>query len=278
MTNINIAAKAALEFYIDHGVDISIADEAVDRMMKNEKVEILEDIPQHSNIPTFQDSKTPITNKGEAHSQAITLAQSANTLDELREVIAAFDDIAIKKTATNMVFADGNPNADIMLIGDIPAADEDRAGKAFMGQSGQLLDKILACIDLSRTEDAPQQSAYLTNVLNWRPPGNRSPTNAEISLSTPFVERHIQLAAPKLIILCGGVAAKTLLGSGDSISKLRKKWHDYTPQTAALADGVTPIPTIVTYHPSYLLQNPAQKKAVWMDMLEVKKKHDAQKS
>jgi uracil-DNA glycosylase family 4 len=148
-----------------------------------------------------------------------------------------------------------------MLVGEAPGADEDRQGLPFVGVSGQLLDKILACIDLSRTAEDPAKAVYISNILNWRPPGNRTPSDSEVAISLPFIRRHIELVRPKCLILCGGVSAKALLGSGDSISRLRGKFHD-----------VMGIPAIATYHPSYLLRTPAQKRAVWADMLMLKEK------
>lgn len=280
MTNLSrAAAKAALEFYIDHGVDVTLQEEPANRMLEPKNVGMLEEPQspptQNSNIPTFQPSNLPIIGKAEATQEAIKLAQNANSLEELKQAIADFDGISLKKTATNLVFADGNPKADIMLIGEAPGADEDRQGKPFVGVSGQLLDTILSYINIARTDEAPEKSIYISNILNWRPPGNRTPSPAEIEVSLPFIERHIQLIAPKLIIFCGGVAAKSLLGSGDSISRLRKKWHDYTPQTQELGQGASPVPAIATYHPAYLLRTPAQKKAVWADMIEIRKKLDS---
>ncbi len=239
-----IAAKAALEFYADHGVDIAVDDEVVDRTS-------IPDMPPPINAPEAQKAPppqsysqmaqeapaAPLLGKTDAHAKALELAKAVNSIDALKEAIAEFDGISLKKTATNLVFCDGNPKAKIMLIGEAPGADEDRQGKPFVGTSGQLLDKILACIDLDRNEEDPLKSVYISNILNWRPPGNRTPSPAEIEVSLPFIEKHIQLAKPELIILCGGVSAKSLLGSGDSISKLRKKWHDYTPQNKELGDA-----------------------------------------
>src|SRR5262249_7051997 len=132
----------------------------------------------------------------------------------------------IRKTATNTVFCDGNPASPVMLVGEAPGADEDRLGRPFVGVSGQLLDRILKCIDLDRAQEDPARAIYISNILNWRPPGNRTPSPAEIEVSLPFIERHIMLAKPKLIILCGGVSAKALLGREEGISRLRKTWHD----------------------------------------------------
>lgn len=277
-----IAAKAALEFYADHGVDVAVNDDAID---KTALVEVVPLSPQIQSAPASnrggnqepsfaqQAAKAPpaaLLGKTDAHAKAIELAKAANSLDELKEAVAEFDGIGLKKTATNLVFCDGNPKAKIMLIGEAPGADEDRAGKPFVGDSGQLLDKIFACIGLDRNEENPLKSVYLSNILNWRPPGNRTPAPAEIEVSLPFIEKHIQLVKPGLLIFCGGVTATSLLGSGDSISKLRKKWHDYTPQNKDL--GGVSIPAIATYDPMYLLRTPAQKKAVWHDMLTLNAK------
>lgn len=273
-----IAAKAALEFYQDHGVDVAVNDDAIDKTA-------LIDVPQPAPAvqlrpdnqgPSFTQqaaqAPAPLLGKTDAHAKALELAKAANTLDELKQAIAEFDGISLKKTATNLVFCDGNPQAKIMLIGEAPGADEDRQGKPFVGVSGQLLDKILACVDISRTEEDPLKSIYISNIINWRPPGNRTPAPAEIEVSLPFIERHIQLVKPELLIFCGGVAAKSLLGSSDSISRLRKIWHDYLPQNNDIASDIKPIPAIATYHPAYLLRTPAQKKAVWHDMLTLNAK------
>ncbi len=268
MTNAKqIAAKAALDFYLDQGVDECVSEQPINRISEQQNLRISETPnPQASEIRRFRDSEI-LLGKNHARIEAAKLAAAASTIEELREAIAAFDGIAIKKTATNLVFCDGNPKAKIMLIGEAPGADEDRQGTPFVGVSGQLLDNILACINLARNEEDPQKAIYISNVLNWRPPGNRTPSPAEIEVSLPFIERHIQLINPKLIILCGGVSAKALLGSEHSVSKLRKTWHDYTPQTSEFAKDANPIPAIATYHPDYLLRTPTQKRAVWADML-----------
>lgn len=280
-----IAAKAALQFYADHGVDVAVNDDVVDKTVLKEVPKELP--PQNTSAPNrapnneqsfaqqAADAPAVMLGRTDAHPKAIELAKAAQTLDELKQAIADFDGISLKRTATNLVFGDGNPNAKIMLIGEAPGTDEDRAGKPFVGVNGALLDKILACIGIDRTEEDLLKSVYLSNIINWRPPGNRTPAPAEIEVSLPFIERHIQLIKPELIIFCGGVAAKALLGSGDSISRLRKTWHDYTPQNAGMADDIKPIPAIVTYAPDYLLRTPVQKKSVWADMLMLNEKRKA---
>lgn len=184
--------------------------------------------------------------------EAETLAAACKNLEELKAAIQNFDGLTVKKNATQIVFADGNQNAKIMVIGEAPGADEDRQGLPFVGVSGQLLDKIFACINVSRAE-----SLYISNILNWRPPGNRTPTTEEMDIACPFIKRHIELVSPDILVLCGGVAAQTLLQSKDSISRLRGKVHHYSDTIKAIA----------TYHPAFLLRTPLQKKKVWEDML-----------
>lgn len=269
----------ALEWYVDQGVCDIVQDEVIDRTVIPEPV--LEEMPAYQvlqeasakNTATQSQQTSAYLGKTDAYEEAVKLAKYVGTLEELKEAIAEFDGVAIKKTATNLVFAAGNPKADIMLIGDAPAADEDRQGIPFAGACGQLLDRILACIDLDRGAEDVKNAVYLTNVLNWRPPGNRSPAPAEIEVSLPFIEKHIQLIQPKILVLCGGVTAKHLLGRSESISKLRKTWHDYKAVTQGLGVDISAIPTIVTYHPSYLLKTPIQKRAVWDDMLRLQEKH-----
>jgi uracil-DNA glycosylase family 4 len=269
---------AALQFYIDAGVNETIVDEVVNRFKAVEPVAAVEAAPALENAPSplvqAAASAPVVVGKSEAQMQAASIAAAAGTLDELREAIAGFDGISLKKTATNLVFEAGNREASIMVIGDSPGTEEDRSGEAFVGAAGQLLDKILKCVDLERGAEDADKAAYLANLLNWRPPGNRAPNASEIAVSLPFIERQIQLVQPKLIILLGGEPAKALLGRTESISRLRKKWHDYLPQTPELQGAdVKAIPAIATYHPSYLLSTPLQKKAVWADMLSVQARH-----
>ena len=191
-----------------------------------------------------------------AAASARELAAAAKTLGELTEALAAFDGCALKKTATNLVFADGNPEARIMFVGEAPGADEDRAGKPFVGVSGQLLDRMLAWIGLDR------QRFYITNIVFWRPPGNRTPTSDEVAACLPFVHRHIELVAPAILVTVGGPSTETLLHRSDGISKLHGRWFEY--QTPGLE---RPIPTFPIFHPAFLLRSPAQKRAAWRDLL-----------
>lgn len=219
-----------------------------------------------TNVP----APAPVQGTPALREEAIKCALAAGNLEELQAALAGFEGLAIRKTATNLVFCDGNPGAPVMLIGEAPGADEDRLGRPFVGVSGQLLDKILKCVDLDRTATDPAQSLYISNILNWRPPGNRTPSTQEVEISLPFIERHIALAQPKLLILCGSVSAKALLNTEESISRLRGRWHSFVPRTPGIE--LAPIPAICTYHPSYLLRTPSQKKAVWSDMLQLMQK------
>lgn len=264
------AARAALEWYADHGVDEALLDAPVNRISESQNLRISE--KKDSEVLKFENSELLLLGKSDAYAKAAELAKSANTLEALKEAIAEFDGIGIKKTATNLVFCDGNPKAPVMLVGEAPGADEDRLGKPFVGVSGQLLDKILSCIGLFRQEDDPAKSIYISNILNWRPPGNRTPSPAEIEVSLPFIEKHIALVRPKILILCGGVSAKALLNTDQGISRLRRQWRDYQPVCADLGLEAAPIPCLATYHPAYLLRTPGQKRAVWQDMLMVQEK------
>jgi uracil-DNA glycosylase family 4 len=197
----------------------------------------------------------------EATATARELAAAATTLDELKDAIARFEGLSLKATATNLVFADGNPESRLMLIGEAPGAEEDRRGLPFVGASGQLLDRMLAAIGHDRT------NCYITNIVNWRPPGNRKPSPAEMTLCLPFIERHIALINPALIVLLGDTAAKTLTNRTEGITRLRGKWFTWPKP-----DGAGTIPVLPTFHPAFLLRSPGQKREAWIDLLTAKRK------
>lgn len=182
------------------------------------------------------------------------------SLADLQSGLAKLDDCPLKHTASNLCFADGNPGARLMIIGEAPGRDEDRMGVPFVGADGQLLDKMIASIGLDRA------SVYLTNLLPWRPPGNRSPTDEETSMLLPWLFRHVQLARPEFVMLLGGAAAKLVLGSHDGIMKLRGRWRDVD-----FGDGV-PRPVMASLHPAYLLRSPAQKRLAFEDLLLLAKR------
>ncbi|WP_395452373.1 uracil-DNA glycosylase family protein (plasmid) [Azospirillum melinis] len=195
----------------------------------------------------------------EAGIQARARAGDAQTLEALEAALRSFDGCPLKATAMNTVFADGNPQARVMLIGEAPGEDEDRQGKPFVGVSGKLLDRMLAQIGLDRS------AVYISNILPWRPPGNRSPTQAEIAACLPFLERHVELVRPKLLVALGGVSAKTLLNRAEGITRLRGQWRTY--EVAG-----TPVPLMPMLHPAYLLRNPIAKREAWRDMLALQQK------
>ena len=262
----NQAALAALQWHIDNDLADMILEEPLDRTAPPDLSAIQEQIEQvpvqEKSIKVLAEPIIPVLGAAEAITKAKEIAHKCKTLEELQTAIKEFEGLSLKKTATNMVFADGNPKSDIMVIGEAPGAEEDAQGKPFIGDAGKLLDKILNSIELDREHGDMTKSAYLTNLLNWRPPGNRTPTAQEIEISLPFIRKHIELVQPKYLIILGAVAGKALLEQKDSISKLRGRFYNYGEAAS--------IQAFVTYHPTYLLRTPAQKRAVWADMLMLK--------
>jgi uracil-DNA glycosylase family 4 len=205
-----------------------------------------------SSTKTAPESTTPTTplhlSPNAAHNDARKLADNCKTIAELEEIVRNFDGCALKKTATKTVFSDGNPQAQIMIIGDAPNAQEDVQGVPFCDENGKLLDKMLMAIGLDRN------SVYLTDIIFWRPPGNRQPSAEEIAICLPLIEKHIALVSPKLLILSGGTATNALLKKDQSIQRLRGKLYEYTNSYLN-----SPIKTALMYHPSYILRQPLHK-------------------
>jgi DNA polymerase len=245
-------ARSLLEWYVAMGVDETLTEAMQDWRNKPASTPSPQDAPKITMLHTA----SPAITQGEV----AALAAAAESLQALEAAIKSYQGLAICRTATQAVFAEGNPHAPLMVIGEAPGAEEDRKGVPFCGPSGQLLDKMLAAIGFNRTENA-----YITNSLFWRPPGNRTPSMEELMTCKPFVEKHIALQNPKVILLTGGVAVRALLGEETSISRLRGKVHSY--HSPLLNKD---IPVLITYHPSYLLRSPAQKKLAWQDMLTLK--------
>ena len=284
------AALSALEWYVDNGVTDALEDAPVDKTKtvaptapqktapqktpdEQPASSMAQALPQANKPAPSQPQKSgSVMGTPEAIKKATELAKAATSLDELRETIANCDGLSVKKTAQNLVFSDGNPQAKIMVIGEAPGADEDEQGKPFVGSSGQLLDKILGSIGLSRTADNANDALYISNILNWRPPGNRTPTPAEMSIALPFIERHIQLVSPRILILVGNTPMKSLLDTKEGIVKMRGKWHDYETVTDIGGTSEQAIIALPTFHPAYLLRNPKKKKTVWQDMIFLQKK------
>ncbi len=265
----NIAAL--LRWYVDHGLDETIGEEAVDRfaLPPPAAVQVPGAPPSNAVAPTPIRSPTPPPavrapvplESPQLVEDARELARRCATIAELEEAVRAFEGCALKRTAKNTVFADGVAGAPLMIVGEAPGADEDRLGKPFVGVSGQLLDRMFAALGMSRERDL-----YITNILFWRPPGNRTPTLAEQAVCLAFTRRHIELARPKLVVLAGGTSAKAMLDTTEGIMRLRGKWA-----TLKLDDG-TEMPAMPTFHPAYLLRTPASKRQSWLDLLAIDKK------
>jgi len=199
----------------------------------------------------------------DAVGRAVALAAGAATIEDLRAALAAFDGCPLKRTATNLVFTDGNPQGAVLFVGEAPGAEEDRQGLPFVGPSGRLLDRMLASIGLDRTR------VCISNTVFWRPPGNRTPTTVEMAVCMPFLERLIELMDPRVLVTLGGPAAKSVLGESAGVSKLRGRWFAYASPRLA-----RPIPSTAMFHPAYLLRTPAQKRDAWRDLLMLRRKLD----
>jgi uracil-DNA glycosylase family 4 len=219
--------------------------------------------PPPSEVPSRRAAVPARDPERVAHASEV--AASCRSLGELEAALARFEGCPLKETATRLCFADGDSRARLMLIGEAPGAEEDRLGKPFVGPSGQLLDRMLAAVGLDRG------SVWITNVIFWRPPGNRSPTTLEVSVCQPFLERQVELLEPRLILFLGGSAARALLDVTDGVTKLRGRRFGYQPGGGAGG----PIPAFVTFHPAYLLRQPLQKRLAWRDMLAVRRELDA---
>ncbi len=203
-----------------------------------------------------------VTGGGKVGLDAAATAAQCTTLAELSEAVAAFTGCPLRTPATRTVFSDGPADAPVMVIGEAPGAEEDRIGKPFVGPSGRLLDLMLSAVGLDRL-----RNVYITNVVFWRPPANRAPTPIETGICLPFVERQIALLRPQIVILSGSVAARTVLSRTDGITKFRGRWM--TDNNIAVLKNIA---TIATFHPSYLLRSPGQKRETWKDILLVKMK------
>lgn len=253
---------AALDWYVAAGVDIAVGETPLDRFAlsaikpaSTARRALPTAAPQAAERPA---PVAPATGPADADpNEARALAASAQTLDQLRDMLAGFEGCGLKLRATNLVFADGNPEADIMLVGEAPGRDEDLQGKPFVGRSGQLLDRMLGAIGLDRTK------VYIANTVPWRPPGNRTPSPSEVAVCLPFLYRQIELVAPKVLIALGGASASTLFETDTGITRLRGQWRDLTI-------GAHTMRAVATLHPAYLLRQPAAKRLAWQDLLSVK--------
>ncbi len=255
-------ARDLLDFYAEAGVDALIGETPVDRFAATEPT-----APARAAQPVALPPDLEIKGRtaapappppDEAAMAARAAAKSAQTLEELRGILDKFDGCALKATATQLVFADGNPQARVMLVGEAPGRDEDIEGLPFVGRSGKLLDRMLAAIGLDRT------SVYIANIVPWRPPGNRTPTPQESQICLPFILRQIELADPDILVCLGGPSAQTLLGIKEGITKTRGRWFNFDT-------GKREIRAMPTFHPAFLLRSPLQKRFAWRDFLAIKK-------
>lgn len=272
--SLELSPDQLLRWYLDAGVDETIGEDALDRFALSAK-------PAASAAVTATARLAPTASAPQAHPVAVHpagvgpalagqaaipgttahLAAQCATLEQLRTTMEAFDALPLKRTALSTVFADGNPEAEVMIVGEAPGQEEDRQGRPFVGKSGKLLDRMLASIGLDR------ERAYITNVVPWRPVDNRKPTQDEVAVCLPFIARHIELMDPKLLILLGGASASALLARHEGINRLRGHWFDYA------SPGLPrPVPAMATFHPAYLLRTPAAKREAWRDLLQIQKK------
>lgn len=257
-----------LAWQVAMGADEAIDLEAIDRFEASART--AQKAPQPAARPAQTQQPTsgprPVAARpvqsiaGDGADAAGSVAAGAKTLDELRAAMEAFDGGLLKRSAKNLVFSDGIVGARVMVVGEAPGADEDRVGKPFVGVSGQLLDRMLAAAGMSR-----ETNVYISNILPWRPLGNRAPDAAVTEMCLPFIRRHIELAKPELVLMFGGVSAKALLDTSEGITRLRGKWK-------TLDIGGRSIPALPIYHPAYLLRQPQLKGQAWRDLLAVKQK------
>ena len=263
---------AALAWLVDMGADEAVGEEPVDRFALHAEAAAAPareaTAPRRAAAPQPAPVRQPAARAGDGVADARAIAAACTSLEDIAAALASFDACPLQRTATNTVFVDGNPAARILFIGEAPGRDEDLQGLPFVGRSGQLLDRMLGAIDMSRSAEDPAAAALITNVIYWRPPGNRKPTEAETLMCMPFVARTIELVAPEVIVCLGATPASRLLGTTEGILRLRGKW-----QTYAAADRT--IPVLPTLNPAYLLRQPAQKRLAWRDFLELKKARGA---
>jgi DNA polymerase len=259
--------RQLLAFYLEAGVDCALTDEPVNRLTDpaaapavaapaafTEARPALRPPPAAAPVPRGEIAPAPEA----AISSAREAARTAPTLETLRALLENFDGCALKFTATRLVFADGNPQARVMFVGEAPGRDEDIEGLPFVGRSGKLLDRMIAAIGLDRS------SAYIANVIPWRPPGNRTPTPQETQICLPFIQRQIELVNPDVLVTLGNPSTQTLLQTREGIMRTRGKWHDYDT-------GTRSIRAMATFHPAYLLRSPSYKRMAWQDLRSIAK-------
>jgi DNA polymerase len=285
-------ARELISFYLDAGVDAVVGEEPIDRFADvaqppavslgsplaaeagakrreggDSGTRGMRKLPPSLPLEGAGNSMTGLPGAGMAAAPpspevavmaARAAAQSAKTLDELRALLEAFEGCMLRATATQLVFADGNPAARVMFVGEAPGRDEDIAGLPFVGRSGKLLDRMIEAIGLDRTQ------VYIANIVPWRPPGNRTPTPHESAICLPFIRRQIELADPDILVCLGQPSTQTLLETKEGITRTRGRWFKFDT-------GSREIRALATYHPAFLLRSPLQKRLAWRDFLAIKK-------
>jgi uracil-DNA glycosylase family 4 len=245
---------STLNWLVEAGAGDAMGETPVNRLVAPAVLPAAMPRPTAPSRPVMAPQAAPVPLDGGDISGALALAASAQDLAQLKAALESYEGCALKRTATNTVFADGTPDGGILFIGEVPDRDEDRIGKPFVGRAGQLLDKMLLSIGLDRNVNA-----YITNVINWRPPDNRDPSPEDVAHCLPFLRRHIELANPELIVLLGAVAARHVVGQSEGIMKIRGRWLEYRV-------GTRMVPLMATLPPAYLLNLPAHKKLAWLDL------------
>jgi DNA polymerase len=269
---------AALDWYRAVGVDVAVGEEPVDRFAASAAAPrrsapmpppaaavtpliVAPQLQRQSDTPPA--APAVVTSLSADPSETRALAAAAPTLDALRATMEAYEGCTLKKRATQLVFADGNPQASIMLVGEGPGEQEDLTGKPFVGRAGQLLDRMLGAVGLDRSK------VYIANMVPWRPPGNRDPSPEELALCTPFLIRQVELVAPKFLVTLGNVPTKSLFQTANGITRMRGQWKE-------LEIGSHRVRSLATLHPAYLLRTPASKALAWKDMLSLRQAIEAE--
>ena len=258
-----------LAFYLEAGVDCALEEEPVNRLSDaGRPADVTVTRPANEANPArsirpapaafVTPASEPVPPPDAAIATARETARTAASLEILRDMLEKFDGCALKSTATRLVFADGNPKARIMFVGEAPGRDEDIEGLPFVGRSGKLLDRMIAAIGLDRTK------VYIANVIPWRPPGNRTPTPQETQICLPFIQRQIELVDPDILVTLGNPSTQTLLSTREGIMKTRGRWLNYDT-------GSRVIRAMATFHPAYLLRSPSYKRLSWQDLRAIAK-------
>ncbi|MEC7701324.1 MAG: uracil-DNA glycosylase [Pseudomonadota bacterium] len=273
------ALIGALTFYLESGVsDFCMAEASDMSAWEKAPLNILKPVappmPTPSALPQVEfhadiddDAPAPL-GKAEVIAEVTALLEKIDNVDALRDALTKFDGLSIKKTASNLVFAEGHKDAPIMIISEFPQADEDMSGTPFAGVNRKLIDYALSGVARDITSDDASKAVYTTSLLNWRPPGSRSPQDVELEVSRLILDKHIALVKPKAIFMLGNIVCKKVLGCKTNINKLRGNWQSYKPECAPELT----IPVMPSYHPSALLAAPKNKRLFWSDLLQIKAK------